>query len=422
VDIRRSPGRPDDEEFATLLAAARRGREGAASKTEALRCRLPLPYLSQQAHLTAPASDYRLAEKALSGPYQVARRLLDRYEIGALDIAGRLEVPPAIVEETLRGQSAPVVLVDLEDGVPPQKVAEARANAVRLAREVERGSSLYFLRTAAIDDPRCADDLLGVLLEAGKGIPAPRYPIDGIVLAKVRHPHEVEWLWSILAEVESALELEAGQIRVSYQIETGWGVLNLPALVSMGNDRLAGIILGTVDLSADLLLPETRYRHPVNEWARTQITLAAGAMGVPAIDGMTLDFPVGRSELGPEENRTLVLHRMRSNFDDALYSIDRGMSGRWVGHPLQLVATIVAFRSVFSAETIAGELEKLEFFAESVAADRAAAVGPGSELLDLATDRHSRNLLARAVAWGLVPADRARRLGLIADADGTVTA
>ena len=108
-----------------------------------------------------------------------------------------------------------------------------------------------------------------------------------------------------------------------------------------------------------------------------------------------------------------------SNFDDALYSIDRGMSGRWVGHPLQLVATMVAFRSVFSEEAMAGELEKLELFAESIATDRAAAVGPGSELLDLATDRHSRNLLVRAVAWGLVPADRARQLGLIAD--GRVT-
>ena len=89
--------------------------------------------------------------------------------------------------------------------------------------------------------------------------------------------------------IEEQLGLSRNRIRVSFQIETGWGVLNLPKLAIAGRDRLAGIILGTVDLSADLGLPEVRYfRHPICEWARMIIVSVAGAVGVPAIE---LDDP-----------------------------------------------------------------------------------------------------------------------------------
>lgn len=398
---------------AALLATARAGRAEAARRTDAARTELPLRYLRQQAHLTAPASDFKLAEKALSGAYATALRLLDRYQITASDLAAHLDVDLDAVNDVLAESGAPLVLVDLEDGVAPSMVAVARENAIRLVRDVDRGATLCYLRTVSVTDPRCADDLVELLTGAGAGLPADRYPVDGIVLPKVRHVHEVEWVDQVLSAVERELGLPDNRIRVTFQIETGWGVLNLPALVAAGLPRLSGIVLGTVDLGADVLLPQVRYRHPVAEWARTMIVLAAGGAGVPAIDGMTLDFPVGLPDLSPEQNRLRVLDRMHANFTDALHSIDYGMAGRWVGHPLQLVATALAFRHAFSAASIAEHVATVERFAEAVADDRGAAAGATGELLDIGTDRHLRRVLRRAAAWGLLSPQRAGELGLL---------
>lgn len=398
---------------AELADRFRDRQSGLIERSQRLRSDLPLRYLRQQAHLTAPASDARLAEKALGGAHAVAGRLLGRYSIDASQVAARLEVPAETVAAVLETGGAPVVLLDLEDGVAPGSEAAARATAAALLRDVDRGSSLCFLRPAGVEDPRCVDDLVEVLLAAGAGRAGGAYPLDGIVLPKVRHPEEIDWLDELLISIERSLGLPAATIRVSLQIETAWGVLNLRELAVRARARLAGLILGTVDLSADLLLPEVRYRHPSCEWARRILVAVAGALGVPAIDGMTLDFPVPQPGGTPEENRERVLERMRTNFDDCRHSIDAGMSGRWTGHPLQLVATELAFRSVYGPERIDALLSEVDTFAAATGAGRGASTSSQGELLDMATDRHVRLLLRRAVAWGYLPTERAAALGLI---------
>jgi citrate lyase beta subunit len=384
-------------------------RKEAERKTAAMRANLPLRFLRQQAHLTAPASDLKLAEKAVAGANLVAKRLLDRYGLDAAAVAEHLGVATASVEEVLESP-APAIVLDLEDGVPPDMVEEARANAVRLARQIDHDRTLCLVRPSGITDPRCTDDLRTVLLGAAADI-------DGIVFPKVRHVHEVAWLDGVLSEIEKEAGLQANHIRVLYLVETGWGVLNLPDLATACLDRLAGIILGTVDLAADLMLPEVRFRHPIAEWARMMMVTVGGAAGVPAIDGMTIDFPVGRADLDAAQNRAHILDRMRDNFQDARHSIDTGMSGRWVGHPLQLVATLLAFRSAFAQSSIDKQVAELEEFARAMSMHQGAVAGATGQLLDVGTDRHVRQMLRRATAWGLLPASRALELGLISESE-----
>jgi citrate lyase beta subunit len=400
----------------TVTALLERGRTGQAvaqAETEACRAQLPLRYLRQQAHLTAPANDLALAEKAISGAPRVAARLLDKYGITPEMLAERFGVTVDDVQVALHQTSTPLVLLDLEDGVPPSLVDEARANAVQLFRNADWGSSLRFFRPPSLAEPRCTDDIVEVLVRSGDGLPVDQYPIDGMVFPKVRHVHEVTWLYDLLDDVERELGLPANRIRVIYQLETGWGLQHLAELAAAGRDRLAGMILGTVDLAADVLLPDVRYRHPICEWARQTIVTVAGAMGVPAIDGMTLDFPIGLPGLSPEENREHVLARMQENLVDASYSIDMGMAGRWVGHPLQLLATLLAFRATFSEASIAEDIEVVETFTEALASERGAVAGARGELLDIGTDRHVRSKLRRATAWGLLAPETAVRLGII---------
>ncbi len=392
---------------------AESSRKAAARRTAAMRADLPLRFLRQQAHLTAPASDLKLAEKAVAGANLVAKRLLDRYGLDAAAVGEHLGLDVATVEDVLESP-APAIVLDLEDGVPPDMVDEARANAVRLAGEIDHDRTLCFIRPSGITDPRCTDDLKTILMGAAA---KSDYPIDGIVFPKVRHVHEVEWLNGVLSDIEKEVGLEANRIRVLYLVETGWGVLNLKDLATACLDRLAGIILGTVDLSADLMLPEVQFRHPIAEWARMMMVTVAGACGVPAIDGMTIDFPVGRADLDATQNRAHILDRMADNFQDALHSIDTGMSGRWVGHPLQLVATLLAFRSAFEQSSIEKQVAELEEFSRAMSMKQGAIAGATGQLLDVGTDRHVRQMLRRATAWGLLPISRAHELGLISETE-----
>ena len=126
-----------DDAATTLDDLRRRTREEQAEvarRTQWLRADLPFRYLRQQAHLTAPASEFSLASKALGGAHQVAARLLQRYGIEPAELASRADVDVSVVDGLLSGGGAPVVLLDLEDGVAPQMVAEARQNAIRLLR------------------------------------------------------------------------------------------------------------------------------------------------------------------------------------------------------------------------------------------------------------------------------------------------
>jgi citrate lyase beta subunit len=166
-----------------------------------------------------------------------------------------------------------------------------------------------------------------------------------------------------------------------------------------------------------LMLPEVRFRHPIAEWARMMMVTVGGAAGVPAIDGMTLDFPVGRADLDAPHNRAHILDRMRDNFQDALHSIDTGMSGRWVGHPLQLVSTLLAFHSAFAQSSIDKHVAELEDFSHALSMKQGAVASAAGQLLDVGTDRHVRQLLRRATAWGLLPMSRALELGLISEAE-----
>jgi citrate lyase subunit beta/citryl-CoA lyase len=395
-------------QISSLVDVANSAREAALQATAGRRGELPLRYLRQQVHLTAPASDSALALKAISDACGAARRGLARYEITPEDIAERLDMDvTAVHDEVERAGTAPLVMLDLEDGVPPNLVDEARREAVRLFRDGEWADCLRFYRPSSLASERCVDDLIAVLTGAGEGLEPSDYPIDGIIFPKLQHAHEVQWLDNRLSDVENALGLDPNRIRVIYLIETGWGLANLDELA------VAGIALGTVDLSADVGIPHVHFRHPLCEWARNVIVTVAGGAKVPAIDGMTLDFPVGRRELSLRENHDLVLDRIEQCFDDASHSIELGMAGRWVGHPVQLLATMLAFRAAFPAEDIETELDKLERFSVAMTDGKGAVAGGNSELLDVGTDTHTRAMLRRAAAWRLVDPQRLTSYGIV---------
>ena len=88
-----------------------------------------------------------------------------------------------------------------------------------------------------------------------------------------------------------------------------------------------------------------------------------------------------------------------------------GMLGKWVGHPAQLFAVLLAFDAAFSGEALEREAAKLEAYTESVEGAGKGATMIDGVMSDRATDRHARVVLRQAVAMGRFDADRALAAG-----------
>ena len=398
-----------------LVARAESERERVLAEVEALTVELPLKFWRQQAHYTTPASNYKLAEGAASRGFAPTPRILSKYGIEAADLAATFDVPLAAVEGLLEADAhAPLVMIDGEDAqaLDEEVVAQGRENAVRVFREAAWGPTLRFYRPSGLRLPYCVGDLTTVLLEAGAGRAPEAYPIDGVIFPKVEQAAEIRWVSDLLADVEQELGLAHGRIKLQFLVESGWAAANLPELTRAAAPRLAGIIFGIADYAADLALPDIRYDHPVCDWARAEVVNMAGAVGVPAIDAMTVNYPVADAALSPEENAERILRRLKECYDDARHSIAMGMNGKWVGHPAQLFTVLLAYRQHLSTGAIGSEAEKIKTY-RAAAEEKVGATIIDGVMSDRATDRHARARLREAVALGLFPAEEGVALGVV---------
>ncbi len=376
---------------------------------------LPLRFLRQQAHFTTPASNYDMALKAVEKGSSATARILDKFHLSLAELSDTLEVPVSALEAELETEPhAPMVMVDSEDAQALREdvILRGRRNAIRIFREAKWGRTLRFYRPSGLQLDFCLDDLVTVLIEAGRDLPPEDYPVDGVVWPKAEQPEEISFVCEVLEGVEDRLGLEKGRIKLEFLVESGWAVAQLPLLAKAALPRLAGIIFGIADYSADIGLPTIHNDHPVCDWARAAIVNMAGTVGVPAIDNMTVDYPVADSRLSDGENHLFIKKRIKHVFDDARHGEHLGMDGKWVGHPLQLFAVRLAYRLALPEEEIRAETEKILSYAQAVEDEQGATIIEGV-MSDRATDRHARNKLRKAIALGLLDPQKGAELGLI---------
>jgi citrate lyase beta subunit len=240
--------------------------------------------------------------------------------------------------------------------------------------------------------------------------------IDGIVFPKVEHPDEVDLLHLQLSEAEASIGIAAGSLRMALMVETAAAVGHVAEIAARAASRLSSLIFGIADYSADLGLATISNEQATVDWARAAIINAAASVGVPAIDGMTLAFPVSDPDLDGPANRARFLDRMALAYDDAVRARDMGMAGKWVGHPAQLFAAMLAFDDAFTDEHVEREARVLGHRVDGVGSS--AGVGMFEGLMaDRATDRRSHTFLRRATAMGRFDATRALALGIIDEAE-----
>jgi citrate lyase beta subunit len=281
-----------------------------------------------------------------------------------------------MVEKAL-ASDADAVFLDLEDAVAPESKAAARGDVARAIDELDWNDRPTLFRANDLETPYFYRDLIEVVEEAGSSL-------DAVMIPKVNRPEDLYAASILLSQLELAMDLETGKIKLEAQIESAEGLTNVDA-IARATTRLETLHFGPGDFAASLNMPLTSI-GVMDEWdeaypghrfhhAMQRIVVAARAAGLRVLDG-----PV--AVVGDEEG----LRR------SCLTARSLGFDGKWCIHPAQ----IEVVNQIFSPTE-----EELAWANKVVAAyEEANAAGSGSvsvdgQMVDAASIRMARNTLGK---------------------------
>jgi malyl-CoA/(S)-citramalyl-CoA lyase len=154
----------------------------------------------------------------------------------------RAKVPELIAE-------VDVVLGNLEDAIPADAKAAARAGFIAMVRDNEFGATGLWTRINALNSPWAFDDIVEIVGAVG-------HKLDVIMLPKVEGAWDIHYLDQLLAQLEARHTIRR-PILIHAILETAQGVNNVEAIAS-ASPRLHGISLGPADLAASRAMKTTR--------------------------------------------------------------------------------------------------------------------------------------------------------------------
>jgi citrate lyase subunit beta / citryl-CoA lyase len=179
--------------------------------------------------------------------------------------------------EKAKTLAADVLILDLEDSVAPETKETARAQVAETVRGGGFAHREILIRINAMETPWGTDDLAAAL---GAGA-------DGVLFPKVSVPDDLQMLVSRLET------LGGGEgIGVWVMMETARGILHAGAIAAAASDprtRLAGLVMGTNDLSKETRARIVPGRAPMRSWLMTCVA-AARAYGLDILDGVYNDI------------------------------------------------------------------------------------------------------------------------------------
>jgi citrate lyase subunit beta / citryl-CoA lyase len=176
-----------------------------------------------------------------------------------------------------RGRNAgpDTLILDLEDTVAPSRKPGARALVIESLGEPAPVGTERAVRVNAPITAYFPDDLAAAI----------RAGADAIVIPKVDSAADVRRVDDCLARAEADAGRPAGSALLLPLIETARGVLDAYAIAT-ASFRVAALLLGHLDLSLSLGLPEASIGEGTLLHARCQVVLAARAAGREAIDAL----------------------------------------------------------------------------------------------------------------------------------------
>ena len=279
---------------------------------------------------------------------------------------------------------ADVVMLDLEDSVPPDQKEAARSGIVKSLKTLDFKGKTVLVRVNSMDTPFGFRDVLEV---AGKGA------VEGLVVPKVNHERDIFLVQGLL----EGLEMEQGIPPMGLQacIETPQGLDRVREITDAGRSRLTALAFGIADYSAAV-------------GARLPSLSGHGENEAELYPGHRWHYPLSRMVMAAKARGILALDAPFGNFKDmdgleksALLGSALGCDGKWVIHPGQIeVVNRVHSPSpheIARAEKILAVAEKFQEKHEI-----RGAIAVDGKMVDMATIRLAKTLWQTAIHLGLV--------------------
>lgn len=267
--------------------------------------------------------------------------------------------------DAAHSRGADAVILDLEDSVPPDIKAQARAALPAAAAKVGRAGADVLVRINSEPDEAARD----IEASVGAGVAA-------LSLAKVETVEQLRTLDAQTTQAESRCGVAAGHTRFIVLIESAAAFLRI-AEIAAGSPRNVAMTLGAEDFSLDLGVEPN---ESVVVMAKQQLIIAAAAAGI---------MPLG------------VIGGV-SSFSDPVAYLDMAKRSRRFGyagasciHPSQTPLLNEAFGPEPAELDYARRVE--QEFAEALKAGKGAFKLDG-KMIDAPIVARARKLLARQAA------------------------
>ncbi len=264
--------------------------------------------------------------------------------------------------ERALGFGADIIMVDLEDSVPPGEKAAAADLAIEWVPRLVAAGKRVMVRVNALDTGLAAGELAAVV--------GPE--LAGISIGKGGGAWDLQQVDRLLAPLEAKAGIAAGSIRVIPWIETAQAIVKVHEMAT-ASPRIAGIAFGGEDYTNDMGVIRSDFGAECY-YARSAVAVAARAAGVAALDGPFVGFR------DPDGLRT-----------DAGNARQMGYTGKFAIHPAQI--------DIINA-TFSPQPDDIAYARQVVAAwDAAEAAGRGSlsidgRMVDVPVVKRAQNLLA----------------------------
>ena len=257
-----------------------------------------------------------------------------------------------------------ILMIDLEDSVPPNDKLAARRLASEWVDILSNHNQKVMVRVNSLDTGLTKDEITNII--------SPQ--LYGISLGKVTSRWDIQSLDDILIEAEERFQIPVNTIKIIPWIETAQSIMRLDDIAKASN-RIIAIAFGAEDYTNDMGIQRTDMGAEV-EFPRSVVAIAARAANIAALDSPFVAFK------DPINLKT-----------DSMKARQLGYTGKFAIHPDQLAIINQTFSP--SQEDIAYALTIVQGWNDAVKNGRGSFDLEG-KMVDVPVVKRAQNLLAFA--------------------------
>ena len=285
---------------------------------------------------------------------------------------------------------ADLVFLDLEDAVAPDDKEQARTNVIEALLGQDWTRCAVSVRVNGLDTHWCYRDVVEVVEQAGE-------ILDTVLVPKVGSPSDVEFVATLLDQIEQRNGWPAGRIGIHILIETAKGMANVESISRARPDRLEAMVFGVADYAASVRARTTNIGGANPDYA---VLTDADAAGERALHwGDQWHFGISRIVAACRAEGLRPIDGPFGDYEDAegfraaaRRAAALGCEGKWAIHPSQVTLA----NEVFTPSP--AEVEKARRILEAM--EQAAKEGKGAvaldgRLIDAASIRMAEALIAK---------------------------